>query len=45
MLKFGGDLGGKFWRQLGTETTSVVSERPSHLSRLNDSQVYFTHVH
>jgi len=42
ILKFGGDLSGKFQRRVGTETTWLDLERPSRLSRLNggDSQVY-----
>jgi len=39
MLKFGGDLSGKFWRQLETETTWLDLERPSRLNGGN-SQVY-----
>ena len=46
ILKFGGDLSGKFRRRLGTETTWLDLERPSRLSRLNggDSQVYSSFV-
>ena len=43
ILKFGGDLSGKFRRRLGAETTWLDLERTSRLiSRLNggDSQVY-----
>jgi len=41
ILQFGGDLSGKFWWRLGTETTRLDLERWSRPSRLNggDSQV------
>jgi len=39
ILKFGGDLSGKFWRWLGTETTRLDLKRPSRLNG-GDSQVY-----
>jgi len=42
ILKFGGDLSGKFWQRLGTEMTSLDLKWRSRLSRLNggNSQVY-----
>ena len=40
IIKFGGDLSGKFPPRLGTVTTRLDFVRPSQLSRLNDSRVY-----